>query len=186
MRPKPTTDVPNPTGFCECGCGQPAPISSYTSRPCGYVAGQPRRFINGHNRRKSGVEYVVDPDTGCWIWQRSTVHNGYGTAWDPKQRRVRPAHCLAYEAVHGPIPEGMEVDHRCPKGPNRRCVNPDHLEAVTPAVNVRRSRLAKLTEEDAAYIRAHVGLKSQTQMARELGVTVTCVCNVVHGRTWRV
>lgn len=37
--------------LCECGCGQPAPIATYTNRRRGYVRGRPRRFIHGHHRR---------------------------------------------------------------------------------------------------------------------------------------
>jgi hypothetical protein len=38
-------------------------------------------------------------------------------------------------ALKGPIHDGTEIDHLCR---NRRCVNPDHLEAVSHLVNVRR------------------------------------------------
>lgn len=34
--------------LCECGCGNPAPIAKYTSRRCGWVKDQPKRFILGH------------------------------------------------------------------------------------------------------------------------------------------
>lgn len=33
---------------CECGCGQPAPIATYTNRKMGYRRGEPIRFIHGH------------------------------------------------------------------------------------------------------------------------------------------
>lgn len=39
------------TALCRCGCGQPAPILAWTDRRRGHVAGQPARFILGHNGR---------------------------------------------------------------------------------------------------------------------------------------
>lgn len=45
------------------------------------------------------------------------------------------AHRVAYEAIHGAIPDGLVIDHLCR---NRGCVNVDHLEAVTHAENIRR------------------------------------------------
>lgn len=35
--------------LCECGCGQPAPISTKTSTRMGWVKGEPKRFINRHH-----------------------------------------------------------------------------------------------------------------------------------------
>lgn len=37
--------------LCECGCGNPAPISKYTSKRLGWIKGEPHRFILGHNGR---------------------------------------------------------------------------------------------------------------------------------------
>ena len=37
--------------LCECGCGNPAPISPRSWKGGGYVRGQPRRFIVGHSTR---------------------------------------------------------------------------------------------------------------------------------------
>lgn len=43
-------------GFCECGCGEKAPIVTHTSKKRGRVKGQPGRFISGHNGRKQWID----------------------------------------------------------------------------------------------------------------------------------
>ena len=37
-----------PYGFCHCGCGNKAPVSSRTDNGFGWVKGQPKKFIFGH------------------------------------------------------------------------------------------------------------------------------------------
>ena len=41
----------NNEGLCECNCGQPAPIAKYTVPRMGWIKGQPKKFIHGHNAR---------------------------------------------------------------------------------------------------------------------------------------
>lgn len=40
--------------LCECGCGRPAPIATYTNRKVGIVKGQPKPFIRGHIQKVVG------------------------------------------------------------------------------------------------------------------------------------
>ncbi|MFF8953854.1 HNH endonuclease signature motif containing protein [Streptomyces sp. NPDC014940] len=76
------------------------------------------------------------PELGqCLVWTAAVSNTGYGAAWDPGTKRVRTAHALAYEKSVGPVPEGLHLDHLCRV---RACINPAHLEPVTPGENVRR------------------------------------------------
>lgn len=70
----------------------------------------------------------------CWYWTKGVQGGGYGEFHWPS-RRTRIVHRIAYELLVGPIPKGLVLDHLCR---TRRCVNPDHLEPVTIAENVRR------------------------------------------------
>ncbi len=74
-------------------------------------------------------------DNGCW--QRSLKpHTNRFYAYVSIEGQPVPLHCAVYKRWVGPIPEGYEVDHKCF---NKKCFNPEHLEAVTPSVNQLRS-----------------------------------------------
>jgi hypothetical protein len=158
-------------GLCGCGCGERTTITR---------TGEPRRFVNGHNRRTSPVDYVEEDrgyDSPCWIWQRARNNKGYG--WCQRRGSESLAHRVYYIAEFGPIPDGLELDHRCRV---HECVNPRHLEPVTPAINRQRGANAKLDEATVRLIRASP-LKARA-LAAKLGVTHPTVLDVRSGKRW--
>lgn len=83
------------------------------------------------------TEKVTPGPNGCIEWTAGTNGVGYGLfhryvlGGDAKVY----AHRWAYEQRYGPIPTGLHLDHLCR---NTLCVNPEHLEPVSAAVNVLR------------------------------------------------
>lgn len=83
---------------------------------------------------KNGLVPDYAPHLGpCWIWIGGRSEAGYGHI--KVGGRTRLCHRIAYELIVGPIPEGHQIDHLC-RVPS--CVNPQHLESVTPKINQHR------------------------------------------------
>ena len=119
----------------------------------------PRRYKSDRHRIEENV--TVQPD-GCWTWGLARTGGGYGVVGQTM------AHRFSYEVFVGPIPDGLTLDHLCENPP---CVNPDHLEPVTLAENLRRShRSPRLSRNQAKthcpkghpYDEANTGIHGQT------------------------
>lgn len=176
-----TIPDPNPSGLCMCGCGKPVYRGA--------------RYLAGHHTRKSPVDYVVDPDTGCWEWQLTKNDHGYGQG-KIKQKRFL-AHRLYWERENGPIPEGLCVLHRCD---NPGCVNPEHLFLGTKQDNSRDMTSkgrghycpgddhpgARLSDSTVAEIRRRCSAGAlQRVVAEQYGVSPSLVSQVVRGVIWK-
>ena len=76
--------------------------------------------------------------SGCWTFTGAIdPATGYGRIGvGSRSAGVTSAHRVTYADHWGEIPAGKHIDHLCR---NRACCNPLHLEAVTQAVNNRRS-----------------------------------------------
>lgn len=131
--------------ICRCGCGRPTNIAKKTNRKLGHVRGQPLPYLTGHagaaaSRRSLLERFEEKVDRTSkeehWFWTGSKMVNGYGKIGvGGKYGGWKLAHRIAWELYRGPIPEGLTIDHLCRI---RHCVNPQHLEPVTNAENLRR------------------------------------------------
>jgi hypothetical protein len=144
---------------------------------------------------------VVNPVSGCWEWN-GTKYHGYGRICVGSRvdgtRHTVHTHRLSYELNFGPIPDGMEICHKCD---NPSCINPEHLFIGTRQDNVNdrerkgrnvvlvgEERLeAKLTRKDvknARWERAFMGT-SFSILAKKYGVCKKTIQNAINGVTWK-
>jgi hypothetical protein len=93
---------------------------------------------------------------------------GYGTY------KRRYAHRVVYEAAKGPIPEGLHLDHLCRTPP---CVNPDHLEAVTPYENIARG-----TARGASAMRTGLCVRGHARTPENVHKGMCKQCNAMRAR----
>ena|SRR3990167_1188480 len=93
--------------------------------------------MRGPKLRDSSERFwnLVNKTDSCWLWNGGKTISGYGVFRLSNPRSLIMAHRFSYEELHGPIAEGLAIDHLCM---NKPCVRPLHLEAVTPRVNNQR------------------------------------------------
>lgn len=125
---------------------------------------------------------------GCWVWTGARGRDGYGRV--VVDGKVRGAHRLVWEHIHGPIPAGLFVCHSCDNPP---CVRPEHLWLGTPKENSldakAKGRLGCGIGEvpgphrqpwhgrkhdpirDAAIVREVYRGRAMSEVAREFGLT---------------
>lgn len=88
----------------------------------------------------------VDIDGDCWIWHGSTTPR-YGQLRVDNRNIV--AHRWVWENLVGPIADGLVLDHYACR--RTLCVNPDHLEPVTPLENFLRSHAVTRINRDKTH-----------------------------------
>jgi hypothetical protein len=133
--------------------------------------------------------HVQLPD-GCWVWGAATFDTGYGM-FSAGEKTVR-THRYVWEAIYGPIPDGLDVCHHCDNPP---CVRPDHLFLGTDQTNTddkvakRRHGFgenhpgAKLSDAQVAEIRARRAAGERPyKLAKEFGVTYVHIWTLCTGR----
>ena len=156
--------------LCECGCGE-------------QVRG---RFVTGHNRRLPLTHYREEDrgyGTPCYIWQGHITQRGYG--WVTRNRRGMYTHRWAYEQVHGPVPAGHHVHHRCKV---LACMNPAHLEALPKRAHWRHHNATRLNPDRVREARrrraAGAGVNA---LAREYKVDPGYMSRVLRGvdKAWK-
>ena len=177
--------------LCACGCGKPTKAT----------------FSRGHGPKRRGWggphqfwSKVHKDASGCWLWTAGKTTCGYGSIG--VGTKVWTAHRLSWELNRSPIPEGLQVLHRCDVP---ACVNPDHLFLGTQLENIKdrdakgrtfrgyRSDVgrgskhagAKLNEAQVAEIKSLLRSgETRTRIARLFGVVPGTIGMIAVGKNW--
>jgi hypothetical protein len=134
----------------------------------------------GHRWRGLRINFIVNPDTQCWIWVSAKNDDGYGVL--QQKGNIKYAYKAFYEKFIGKVPQGKELDHLCK---NRACVNPFHLEAVTHAENNRRGKNTKLSRVQIEEIRSLSGKKTQREVGKMYGISHVHVGSIWKNLCWK-
>lgn len=186
--------IKTPNTTCQT-CNKPIKVKPHTllkntnnfcSKTCGgiFIREDPENALNTH---------TIKTET-CWLWTGSKYKNGYGRIRSLKRGLL--THRVAWELTYGPIPDELQVCHKCDV---RNCVRPDHLFLGTNDDNIRdmhsknrhvygaRQHMAKLDDDKVRNIRElyEQGNISKKQLAERFGVSATSIDDVVKFKSWK-
>ena len=127
--------------------------------------------------------FVVDHDTGCWVWTGPTNKAGYGVMLR-LHGQAHLAHRAFYEFFFGELDHSVPVHHLCR---NKACVNPAHMEGTPQHIHSRIHAGTQLTSRDVNLIRWLVVHKEMTarEISLEYGFSLAATEGVVSGKSWR-
>jgi hypothetical protein len=188
-----------------CFCGKPPKAKDLCSKHYSRLLrhGDPDAVTLVHGDGWERYEAKVDRSGGpaaCHPWLGSIDDGGYGSLRFGGQ--TRRAHQVAWIREHGPIPEGVEIDHQCHNEAlqagrcrpgiclHRRCCNELHLAAKTRAQHVtdtpRVSHVrAKLDEDKIRRILALLAAGSGAgPIMSGFGIGPTTVYRIKTGQQW--
>jgi hypothetical protein len=149
---------------------------------------------------KDRIQRYIIKSTGCWEWQGAINSTGYGTigigSRRDNSRRTILAHRMSYEIFVGPIPNSLNVLHKCD---NPSCINPSHLFLGTIADNVHdmmskgrhkclrgsQVKSSVLNEVAVRKVKSLFGKMNDCQIARKFGVSDSLIWGIRHGYSWR-
>ena len=141
--------------------------------------------------------YKVDPETGIVYGLRGKPltdrdWKGYVRVNNPRRGYYRFAHRIMWEAAVGPIPDGMQINHKNGIKDDNRLENLEVVTASENTIHAYRTGLAdkkgeksgrpKLTQANVDFIRSSIA--SNKILARKFGVGTEAIRRARNGTNW--
>lgn len=146
--------------------------------------------VNAMRQTLMLTRIVLNPETGCWLWERARTPFGHGIIRLFGKNIV--ASRLSYEAFIGQIPKGMYVLHKCDIP---ACVRPEHLFLGTKADNsadmVSKGRAHRGEDRPESVLTSDlvrqifIASGSQASIAQNFGVCQTTVSVIKRRVQWK-
>ena len=147
----------------------------FCSRYCHHVFQKGRPQFRKTMTPMDHFSTKIKKTSGCWLWAGTIDNNGYGkfeVTIERFVRRVFSSHRFSYELYKGPIPAGLHIDHLCRV---RNCVNPEHLEVVTPRENVLRGiGLSAINSKKTHCKNGHEFTPGNTRIKKGSRICISC------------
>jgi hypothetical protein len=137
-----------------------------------------KRIPNNLIKYADEDSFVVNKRTGCWDSKYFWGEHSYCRIY--RNGKCQKHATYFYEKLVGKVKKGMHLDYLCR---NTQCVNPKHLEIVTPKENTRRGKATKLSLKNVEKIRSLIGYK-QKEIASMFGIHPSEISRILNGRRW--
>ena len=154
----------------------------YCSPACNRTARAPNR-----ERSLAAFWAKVNKTDDCWLWTGYRNWAGYGLIHNGAINKRVITHRFSWEIANGPIPEGLNVLHRCDVP---ACVNPGHLFLGTVKENMvdkaRKGRdpVSQLTADQVRDIRGLFGKMKQKDIAARFNVNHGVISKLKKRKTY--
>lgn len=119
----------------------------------------------------------------CWVWQGGRSGD-YGSIATTGKGHSRPTHLVAYEALVGPVPQGIKAIHLCDV---RTCWNPAHLTLGTQvdiAARYDTGRIARLRKDTKTHCIHGHEFTPENSGRTDSGKRFCRTCRKQYGERW--
>lgn len=130
-------------------------------------------------------------ENNCRVCDNTKNHDGYVRVNGEMlgDKRLIMLHVLQWKLVHGEIPNGMEINHKCG---NRACCNLEHLELICGSAHATLTNVNRVgyimnrkTDEQVyeMYKRVKYGGEYINQLCKEFNIKRSTLSSIMNKRS---